>query len=58
MITWPISLADVEAAFLDERTFPAAAAHREHTEPVLGRTMTTMTGHDHRRNRVGWWLAA
>ncbi|MBW2426823.1 MAG: cytochrome P450 [Deltaproteobacteria bacterium] len=43
---------DVKAAFLDEQTFPAAAAHREHTEPVLGRTMTTMTGRDHRRNRA------
>jgi len=43
---------DVKAAFVDEKTFPAAAAHREHTEPVLGPTMTTMMGEDHRRNRA------
>jgi len=43
---------DVKAAFIDEKTFPAAAAHREHTEPVLGPTMTTMTGRDHQRNRA------
>jgi cytochrome P450 len=44
--------ADVKAAFMDEMTFPAAAAHREHTEPVLGPTMTTMIGEDHRSNRA------
>ena len=43
---------DVLAAFLDEATFPAAAAHREHTEPVLGRTMTTMMGDEHKANRA------
>ncbi len=43
---------DVKAAFMDEETFPAAAAHREHTEPVLGRTMSTMMGRDHRTNRA------
>ena len=43
---------DVFAAFLDEATFPAAAAHREHTEPVLGRTMSTMMGDEHKANRA------
>lgn len=43
---------DVRAAFVDERIFPAAAAHREHTEPVLGRTMSTMMGREHRTNRA------
>ncbi len=43
---------DVKAAFKDEETFPAAAAHREHTEPVLGPTMTTMMGRDHQINRA------
>ena len=43
---------DVRAAFLDEATFPAAAAHREHTEPVLGRTMSTMLGAEHKANRA------
>jgi cytochrome P450 len=44
--------ADVEQAFLDEDTFPAEAAYRVHSEPVLGRTLQCMTGAEHTRNRA------
>ena len=33
---------DVEKAFLDEVTMPAAAAYELHSEPVMGRTLQCM----------------
>jgi cytochrome P450 len=44
--------ADVERAFVDEATFPAEAAYRTHSEPVMGRTLQCMTGEEHTRNRA------
>ena len=44
--------ADVEAAFRDEATFPAEAAYRLHSEPVMGRTLQCMTGAEHTTNRA------
>ena len=43
---------DVEKAFLDEVTMPAAAAYELHSEPVMGRTLQCMTGGEHTRNRA------
>ena len=43
---------DVEQAFRDEATFPAEAAYRLHSEPVMGRTLQCMTGPEHTRNRA------
>jgi cytochrome P450 len=42
----------VEAAYRDDDLFPAAAAFREMTEPVLGRNLQCMHGAEHRRNRT------
>jgi cytochrome P450 len=42
----------VEGAFRDEATFPAEAAYRLHSEPVMGRTLQCMTGAEHTRNRA------
>jgi len=42
----------VEAAYRDDDLFPAAAAFKELTEPVLGRTLQSMHGAEHRRNRM------
>src|SRR6476469_7352046 len=42
----------VEAAYRDDDLFPAAAAFREMTEPVLGRNLQCMHGAEHRRNRM------
>jgi cytochrome P450 len=42
----------VEMAFRDEATFPAEAAYRLHSEPVMGRTLQCMTGAEHTRNRA------
>ena len=44
--------AAVEAAYRDDDTFPAAASFKEMTEPVLGRTLQSMHGAEHRRNRM------
>ncbi|MBW1883284.1 MAG: cytochrome P450 [Deltaproteobacteria bacterium] len=44
--------AAVRAAFADEESFPAAAFHRVHAEPSMGRTMLGMVGDEHRRNRL------
>ncbi len=43
---------DVEQAFLDEATLPAAAAYELHSEPVMGRTLQCMTGKEHTRSRA------
>jgi cytochrome P450 len=42
----------VRAAFRDETTFPAAPVYAMTTEPVFGRTVLSMSGADHRANRV------
>ena len=42
----------VEAAYRDDDLFPAAAAFKELTEPVLGRNLQCMHGAEHRRNRM------
>jgi cytochrome P450 len=42
----------VEAAYRDDDLFPAAAAFKELTEPVLGRNLQCMHGEEHRRNRM------
>jgi cytochrome P450 len=44
--------AAVEAAYRDDDTFPAAASFKEMTEPVLGRTLQSMHGAEHQRNRL------
>ena len=42
----------VRAAFRDEATFPAAPIYAITTEPVFGRTVLSMSGNEHRANRV------
>jgi cytochrome P450 len=42
----------VDAAYRDDDLFPAAAAFKEMTEPVLGRTLQSMHGDEHKRNRM------
>lgn len=42
----------VDAAYRDDDLFPAAAAFKEITEPVLGRTLQSMHGDEHKRNRM------
>ncbi|HEV8296536.1 MAG TPA: cytochrome P450 [Acidimicrobiales bacterium] len=42
----------VEAAYRDDDLFPAAAAFKEMTEPVLGRNLQCMQGQEHKRNRM------
>ena len=44
--------AAVDAAYRDDDLFPAAAAFKEMTEPVLGRTLQCMHGAEHKRNRM------
>ncbi|TYL55899.1 cytochrome P450 [Nocardioides sp. BGMRC 2183] len=41
----------VAAAFRDEKTFPAMAAYTRANQPVLGRTIQSMTGREHRINK-------
>jgi cytochrome P450 len=42
----------VDAAYRDDNLFPAAAAFKEMTEPVLGVNLQTMHGTEHVRNRM------
>ncbi|MDT5058933.1 MAG: hypothetical protein QOF66_7299 [Mycobacterium sp.] len=42
----------VRAAFRDEVTFPAAPVYAVTTEPVFGRTVLSMSGNEHRANRM------
>ena len=50
---WLLTTFDaVEAAYRDDDLFPAAAAFKELTEPVLGRNLQCMHGDEHRRNRM------
>lgn len=42
----------VSAAFRDEATFPSAAFYGEVVTPVMGRTLQTMYGTEHRINRA------
>ncbi len=50
---WLLTTYDaVEAAYRDDDLFPAAAAFKELTEPVLGRNLQCMHGEEHRRNRM------
>lgn len=42
----------VSAAFRDEATFPSAAFYGEVVTPVMGRTLQTMYGQEHRVNRA------
>jgi cytochrome P450 len=42
----------VRDAFRDEATFPAAPVYTMTTEPVFGRTVLSMSGAEHRANRV------
>jgi cytochrome P450 len=42
----------VESAYRDDDLFPAAAAFKEMTEPVLGRNLQCMHGEEHKRNRM------
>jgi cytochrome P450 len=50
---WLLTTYDaVEAAYRDDDLFPAAAAFKELTEPVLGRNLQCMHGAEHRRNRM------
>jgi cytochrome P450 len=42
----------VDAAYRDDNLFPAAAAFKEMTEPVLGVNLQTMHGAEHVRNRM------
>jgi cytochrome P450 len=51
-IAWLVTAYDVvRAAFADEEHFEAAAFFRVHAEPSMGRTVQTMAGEEHRRNR-------
>ena len=43
---------DVAAAYMDDDGLPAAAAYRRHSEPVQGRTLLSMSGDEHRVNRL------
>jgi cytochrome P450 len=42
----------VRAAFRDEATFPAAPVYAMTTEPVFGKTVLSMSGAEHRANRI------
>lgn len=42
----------VRAAFRDEAAFPAAPVYAMTTEPVFGRTVLSMSGAEHRANRM------
>jgi cytochrome P450 len=39
-------------ALRDERTFPSAASYRRTTDPAVGRTLNSMEGAEHTRNRA------
>ena len=39
-------------ALRDEETFPSAAAYSKHTDPAVGRTLNSMQGAEHHRNRA------
>jgi len=43
---------EVRAAFSNEEHFPSAAFYSVHAEPSLGRTLQTMIGEEHRKNRA------
>jgi cytochrome P450 len=43
---------EVRQAFADEENFESAAFYRVHAEPSMGRTLQSMVGKEHKRNRA------